>query len=458
MSNLTFTQKNAFDFMSDDELKQANDYCEEYKNFLNKGKTERLCVSYAVKKAVENGFTEFEDGKKYKAGDKIYLVQKNHSVILAVIGTDSPEKGFLISAGHIDSPRIDIKPSPLYEDNQIAYLKTHYYGGLRKYQWVTIPLQLCGVICKKDGSVIDVNIGGSPEDPVFYMSDLLPHLAKDQRAKALDAAFEGESMNIIIGSQPTGDTDGKETGDKVKSNILKLLNDKYGITEEDFLCSELCVVPAMDARDVGLDRSMIASYGHDDRVCSYPCLTAILAQNTPAKTCVAVLTDKEEIGSVGITGLRSDYLTNFLLSLCEGYNWRKAFANSAAISADVSAAFDPCYPGVFDKKNSSFINCGPAICKYTGHGGKSGASDAQPEFMAKLCGIFDSENVLYQFAELGKVDQGGGGTVSQYLADRNIEVLDIGVAMISMHAPYELAAKTDVYMLDKLIRAFYKKA
>lgn len=452
MSDLSYQNKNAFDVLSEAELKEAQEYCEGYKKFLDNGKTERFCVSYAVSLAEKEGFVPFVDGKKYNAGDKVYLVQKNHAAIFAVIGSESPEKGFNITAAHVDAPRLDLKPSPLYEDNGMAYFKTHYYGGVRKYQWVTRPLALCGVVCKKDGTSVNINIGSDPSDPIFMITDLLPHLAKDQSQKPLAGAFAGEGLNILLGSEPDKD----EEKDKVREYVLKALNQKYGINEADLLTAEITVVPAENARDLGFDRSLIAAYGHDDRVCAYPCFTALLKTTAPKKTCVCVFADKEEIGSVGVTGLRSDFMTNFLLALCDGYNSRIAFANSAAISSDVAAAFDPNYPEVFERRNSAFINCGPAICKYTGHGGKSGASDACPEFIAKLLKIFDDANVIYQFTELGKVDQGGGGTVSQFIADRNIEVIDIGVAMLCMHAPCEVAAKTDIYLLDRLCEAFYK--
>ncbi len=452
MSEFDYESKNAFEVMDAAEVEKAYSYCEGYKAFLDCGKTDRLAAAQVVKMAKQRGFVEFEDGKKYNAGDKVYHLQHNHSVILAVIGKKSPEAGFNITAAHIDSPRLDIKPNPLYEDSGMAFFKTHYYGGILKYQWHTIPLALCGVVCKRDGTKVDVSIGFDDGDPIFCITDLLPHLGKDINSKPVAQAFPGEGLNVLLASRPA---EGDEK-DPVKAAVLKLLNEKYGIKAEDFLSSELTVVPAMKAKDLGFDRSLIASYGHDDRVCAYPCMTSIFEVENPEKTCVAVLTDKEEIGSVGITGLRSDYMTNFLLALCDGYNWRKAFANSSAISADVAAAFDPNFPEVFDRRNSAYINHGPAVCKYTGHGGKSGSSDAQPEFIARLLGIFDKAGVICQFCELGKVDAGGGGTVAQFIADRNIEVLDIGVAMLNMHAPYEIAAKADVYMMHKLCRAFYE--
>ncbi|MBR5543767.1 MAG: aminopeptidase [Oscillospiraceae bacterium] len=446
MSELLYTPKNAYEVLSAEEIKEAYDYCEGYKKFLDNGKTERTCVSYSIEIAKAHGFVEFVDGKKYNAGDKVYVNQKNKSAIFAVIGSESPEKGFNITAGHIDAPRLDIRPNPLYEDGNMAYLKTHYYGGIRKYQWTTIPLSLIGVICKKDGTTVNVNIGEDENDPVFYITDLLPHLAKDNKP------IQGEDLNIVIGSS----FDKEEKENKIKKAVLKILNEKYGVTECDFQTAELTIVPAAKAKDVGLDRSLIGSYGHDDRVCSYPAFTSLLSLDKPEKTSVAFLVDKEEIGSAGITGMRSAFVTDFLLALCDGYNARIAFKNSAALSTDVGAAFDPTFPEAYEKRNSAFINCGPAICKYTGSRGKSGASDACPEFIAKLAGIFDANNVLYQFCELGRIDQGGGGTVAQFIADRNIEVLDVGVAMLSMHAPYELASKTDIYMLHKLCKAFYE--
>lgn len=446
MSELLYNPTNAYDILSAEDIKEAYDYCEGYKKFLDNGKTETSCVSYAIELAKANGFVEFVDGKKYNAGDKVYVNQKNKAAIFAVIGTESPEKGFNITAGHIDSPRLDIRPNPLYEDGNMAYFKTHYYGGIRKYQWTAIPLSLIGIICKKDGTTVNINIGEDENDPIFYITDLLPHLAKEAKP------IQGEDLNIVIGS--SYDKDEKDS--KIKTSVMKLLNEKYGISECDFQTAELTIVPAAKAKDVGFDRSLIGAYGHDDRICSYPALSSLLTLEKPAKTSVAVLVDKEEIGSAGITGMRSAFISDFLLALCDGYNARIAFKNSAAISADVSAAFDPTFPSVYEKRNSALINCGPAICKYTGHGGKSGASDACPEFIAKLAAIFDANNILYQFCELGRIDAGGGGTVAQFIADRNIEVVDIGVAMLSMHAPYELASKTDIYMMHKLCKAFYE--
>ena len=453
MSDLLYKPKNAYDILSEEEIKKAYDYCEGYKSFLDNGKIERLCIENSVKIAEKAGFVPFIEGTKYKSGDKIYYVQKKRAAIFTVIGSETPESGFNITAAHVDCPRIDLKPNPLYEDNGLAMFKTHYYGGLRKYQWVAMPLILCGVVCKKDGTVINVNIGSDESDPLFCITDLLPHLGKDQAQKPLGTAFTGENLNVLFGSRPDKSTE----KDKVKTTVMKLLNEKYGMNEEDFLTAELSIVPEHKARDIGMDRSMIASFGQDDRVCAYPGLTALMEAKNLKKTSVTVFADREEVGSMGLTGMRSAYLKNFLEALCgNSYNIRKAFANSAAISADVSAAFDPNFPEVYEVKNSAFINQGIAISKYTGSGGKSGASEAGPEFMARLCNIFDNAGALYQMSELGKVDQGGGGTVSQYIADLNIEVVDIGVAILCMHAPYEVAGKTDIYMLHKACMAFYE--
>ena len=425
----------------------AFQYCEGYKNFLNNGKIERFCVEEAVRIAENAGFVSFEYGKRYQSGDKVYLKQHNRAVIFAVIGSSPVTEGFNITAAHVDCPKLDLKQVPLYEDGGLALLKTHYYGGVRKYQWVTLPLALCGVVCKRDGSCVRVEIGNDPEDPVFYISDLLPHLAKDQKE------ISGEELNVIIGSTP----DAEAEDSPYRSAILNLLKEKYGILEEDFETADLSVVPAGPARDLGFDRSMVVSYGHDDRVCAYPELTALLSLNgIPKKTCVAVFADREEVGSMGISGMRSSYVSDFLEELCGNENARRAFANSCALSADVNAAFDPTFASVFEKRNSALVNHGVAVSKYTGSRGKSGCSEAPAELLARLFRIFDDNQVLYQTAELGKVDQGGGGTVSQFLADRNILVVDIGVALLSMHAPYEAAGKLDIYHMHKACLAFYE--
>lgn len=453
MSDLLYERKNAFEVMNDKELTEAQVFCEDYKNFLDFGKTEAFCVDYAISTALEQGYKPFEYGKRYSAGDKIYLAQKGKAAIFANIGTEDLENGFNIIAAHIDCPRIDLKGNPLYEENNLAMFKTHYYGGILKYQWIALPLMLCGTIFKKDGTKVKIRIGDGEKDPVFCITDLLPHLGKDRAQKTAETLFTGESLNVLIGSSLSD-----SEKDKVKTSVLKILNEKYDINEEDFLTSELSLVPAERARDMGFDRSMILAFGHDDRVCAYPALSALMETKSVKKTAVVILADREEVGSMGITGLRSAYMSDFLeeICVCAGKNIRKAYANSAALSADVSAAFDPNYADVFELRNNAVMNGGIAINKFTGARGKSGASEANAEFIAKLCCNFDKNGVLYQFGELGKVDQGGGGTVSQYIADRNIEVVDIGVPVLSMHAPYETAAKNDIYMLYKASKVFFQ--
>jgi len=446
MSELLKKKKNGYLILPEDGAAAA-EYCEGYKKFLDKSKTEMFCVEEAVRIASEAGFIPFQYGKTYAPGDKVYFVQHKRAVIFAVIGSESMENGFNITAAHVDCPRLDLKQVPLYEAGGMSLLKTHYYGGIRKYQWVALPLALCGTVYKRNGESVRIEIGNCDDDPVFYITDLLPHLAKDQKE------ITGESLNIVIGSKPDSENDKAP----YKSAVMKILNEKYGITEEDFETADLSAVPAGSARDIGFDRSLISAYGHDDRVCAYPELTALLALNgTPKKTCVAVFADREEVGSMGITGMRSCYVSDFLEELCATANHRKAFANSCALSADVNAAFDPTYASAYEKNNAALLNHGVAISKYTGSRGKSGSSEAPAELMAKLFRIFDDNQVLYQTAELGKVDQGGGGTVSQFLADRNILVIDIGVALLSMHAPYEAAAKLDVYHMHKACLAFYE--
>ena len=446
MSELLKKKKNSF-LACPEDVQTAYDYCEGYKVFLDKSKIERFCVEEAVRIAKDAGFVAFEYGKKYVPGDKIYYVQHGRAVIFAIIGSQPVTDGFNITAAHVDCPRLDLKQVPLYEDSGIALMKTHYYGGIRKYQWVTLPLALCGTVCKRNGETIRIDIGNDPADPVFYITDLLPHLAKDQKE------IGGEDLNIIVGSKPDADSEDQSC----KTAVLKLLNEKYGIVEEDFETADLSLVPAGNARDIGLDRSLIAAYGHDDRICAYPELTALLAlKGIPKKTCVAVFADREEVGSMGISGMRCAYVPDFLKELCGDLNARQAFANSCALSADVNAAFDPNYPSVYEKRNSALLNHGVAISKYTGSRGKGGCSEAPAELLAKLFKIFDDNGVRYQTAELGKVDQGGGGTVSQFLADHNILVVDIGVAMLSMHAPYEAAGKIDIYHMHKACVAFYE--
>ncbi|MBO5220905.1 MAG: aminopeptidase [Clostridia bacterium] len=446
MSELLKKKKNGYLIVPEEE-KMAYDYCEGYKSFLNKGKIERFCVEESIRIAEEAGFVPFSYGTVYMPGDKVYYNQHGRAVIFAIIGSESAEEGFNITAAHVDCPRLDLKQVPLYEDGGLALMKTHYYGGIRKYQWVALPLALCGVVCKRNGETVRIEIGNDPEDPVFYITDLLPHLAKDQKE------IGGEDLNLVVGSKP----DAEEDGQPYKTSVMKILNEKYGLTEEDFETADISAVPAGNARDIGFDRSLISAYGHDDRICAYPELTALLAlKEVPKKTCVAVFADREEVGSAGISGMRCSFVSDFLTELCGDKNARRAFANSCALSADVNAAFDPTFPSVYEKRNSAFVNHGIAVSKYTGSRGKSGCSEAPAELLGKLFKIFDDNNVLYQTSELGKVDQGGGGTVSQFLAERNILVVDVGVAMLSMHAPYEAAGKLDIYHMHKACLAFYE--
>lgn len=440
--------------MGESEVKQADSFCDGYIDFLNTSKTEREATANALAMAKASGFTEFKKNVRYEAGSKVYVNNRNKAVILAVIGCRDINEGVKIAAAHIDSPRLDLKPNPLYEDTDMAYFKTHYYGGIKKYQWPTIPLSLHGVVVKKDGSEITVNIGEDDDDPKFVVTDLLIHLAGNQMKETLADGVKGENLNILIGSRPF---DNSNEADAVKLNIMNILNEKYGIVEEDFLSAELEAVPAYKASDIGFDRSLIGSYGHDDRVCAYPALTAILDCTMPEYTSVCVLTDKEEIGSEGNTGLNSSYLNYFICDLAAAYGaeGRDVLSHSECLSADVNAGFDPNFPDVLDKMNCAYLNKGIVITKYTGARGKSGTNDASAEFMGKVRRILDAENVCWQTGELGKVDVGGGGTVAKFIADLNVDVIDVGVPVLSMHAPYEVVAKNDVYMAYKAFFAFF---
>ena len=440
--------------ISADELKKADAFCEEYKNFLNKAKTEREAVVYAVKAAKKAGFTEFDRTKKYKAGDKVYVNNRNKSVMLAVIGKNGTKDGVRLGIAHIDSPRLDLKPNPLYETNDLALFKTHYYGGIKKYQWTTIPLALHGVVALKDGTTVDVTMGEKDSEPCFCVTDLLPHLADEQVKKPMYQAITGEDLNVLIGSRPFT-TD--EESESVKLNIMNIIFEKYGITEEDFLSADLTMVPAFKSKDLGFDRSMIGSYGHDDRVCAYPALMAALDAKTPERTVITVLTDREEIGSEGNTGMKSTFMFDFIADLAQadGEEVRHVMAKSSCLSADVNAAFDPTYANAFELNNSSFINNGAVITKYTGSRGKSGTSEATAEFMAKVRAILDENGVIWQTGELGKVDCGGGGTIAKFVANLNVDVVDLGVPVLSMHAPFEVVSKIDVYMTYRAIASFY---
>ena len=450
---LFMKQTNAYDGMSAQERGQMNAYAEGYMDFIGKAKTEREAVRYAVEQAEAHGYRPYTFGTQVKAGDKFYFDNRGKSFYIFRIGTESIENGIRISAAHVDSPRIDLKGHPVYEDGNMGFFKTHYYGGIKKYQWTTIPLSLHGVVTLKDGTNVDFNIGEGEGDPVFYINDLLPHLAGDQMKKTLADGITGESLNILIGSEPYPDTDAT---DRIKLNILKLLNDKYGITEADFMSAEISAVPAYKPREIGFDRSLIGAYGHDDRVCAYPELTAMFASEDSVHTCMAIFADKEETGSDGNTGMKTwcfvDIINEIAASL--GANPNTVRMNSKCLSADVNAAYDPNYADAFEKRNSSLVNEGVVLTKFTGSRGKYGTNDASAEFMGYVRGIFDRAGVVWQTAELGKVDVGGGGTVAKIISEKNIEVVDLGVAVIAMHAPYEVISKADLYMTYKAICAF----
>ena len=452
--SLFYTPKNGFDTCAEEDVQASTSYCEGYKTFLNKGKTEREATDYGVELAVAAGFHPYIRGMELKPGDKIFRDNRGKSIMLAVIGEMPLARGTCIAAAHIDAPRLDLKQNPLYEESEQALLKTHYYGGIRKYQWMAIPLELRGHVSLRDGGFVRVNIGSDPSDPQFTITDLLPHLAATQDKKALGQAVSGENLNILIGSRPFRDDAGS---DRVKLAVMQIFNEKYGITEEDFISAELCAVPAFQARDIGVDRSMIGAYGQDDRVCAYAALKAILETEHPKKTAVCILADKEEIGSEGVTGMRSAAFDTFLSDICHSQltPLRICYENSRCISADVTAAYDPKFPDVYEKRNRAKLNYGISLCKFTGSRGKSGASDASAELVARMRHLFDQANVSWQMAELGKVDQGGGGTVAMFMAERNIDTIDAGVPVLSMHAPFEVVSKIDVYETYRALYEFY---
>jgi len=452
-TQLFYTKKNGYDLIGPEEHVTADNYCRGYIEYLNDSRTEREAVINAIRLAEQQGFVAYQPGMPLKPGMKIYTSNRGKALMLAVIGQRSLAEGAVIAGAHIDSPRLDLKQVPLYETDELCYLRTHYYGGIKKYQWVTIPLELHGVVALKSGELVDVRLGREPGEPRFVITDLLPHLAQDQMKKTLAEGITGEGLNILIGSVPYAD----EGKDRVKLAILSVLNDMYGITEEDFLSAELTAVPAFDACEIGLDRSMIGGYGHDDRVCAYAELKAILDVENPARTCVCILADKEEIGSEGVSGMQSRAFDTFMEDLCasQGVEVRRCFEKSFCLSADVTAAVDPLYAEVFEKSNGSRFNYGMGICKYTGARGKSGTSDASAEVVAYLRRLYDRAGVIWQLAELGKVDQGGGGTIAKFMANRNIDTIDAGVPVMSMHAPFELVAKLDCYMTYKGVLAAY---
>ena len=444
---------------SSSDLEQVFKFNEEYKDYITKGKTERLCVDEAVKIAEGYGFKPLSAYDKLNPGDKVYATNKGKNIACFVIGDKPVEQGLRVLGAHIDSPRIDIKQNPLYEKNGFALLDAHYYGGIKKYQWVTIPLALHGVVCKKDGSIINVCIGEDEKDPVLGISDLLIHLSADQMQKPGAKVIEGEDLDLTLGNMPL---EGAEK-DAVKANVLKLLKEKYDFEEEDFISAELEIVPAGPARDYGLDRSMVAGYGHDDRVCAYTSLRAVLDAGKCEYTTCAILVDKEEVGSIGATGAHSRFFENTvaeLINLTTTYSElkvRHAMENTKMLSSDVSAGFDPLYAGVNDPKNAAYLGNGICFNKYTGSRGKSGCNDAMPEYMAEIRKVMDDNNINYQTAELGRVDQGGGGTIAYILGNYNMNVIDAGIAVLNMHAPMEIVSKADVYEAYCAYKAFVSK-
>ncbi len=452
---LFYNQKNGYDRLPREEMAQLEEYSSRYIDFMNNSKTERDCVAQTIKMAEAAGFVPFEDGMELKPGTKIYRNNRGKAVTLAVIGEKSAAEGVNIVASHIDSPRLDLKPNPLYEDSEMAFFKTHYYGGIKKYQWPTVPLELRGVVALKDGSVIDVSFGADKNEPVLVITDLLVHLAGDQMKKPLSEGIAGEALNVLLGSVPV---DG-EGSDRVKLAVMSILNKKYGIVEEDFLSAELTLVPAFEARAVGFDGSFIGAYGHDDRVCAYAALEGLLDIGTPEKTAVVTLADKEEIGSMGVSGMESREFDTFMEDICnaQGVNAAHCLRKSTCLSCDVTNAYDPNYPEVSDRRNNSKANYGICVCKYTGARGKSGSSDASAELMAQIRRLFDDNDVYWQTGELGKVDQGGGGTVAMIMANRNIDTVDVGVPVFSMHAPWEVIAKMDAYMNFKGAKVFFER-
>ncbi len=443
-------KENLFTKNGESYKKEAFSFCEGYKSFLSYAKTERLCADYFKEKAKKNGFINIEEKTSFKKGDKVYYINNQRSAIFAVIGEEPLENGINLIASHIDSPRLDLKPSSITEDTTFAYFRTHYYGGIKKYQWVALPLAIYGVVIKKDGTKVSVSIGDNENDPVFMISDILPHLASKQMGLKMSEGITGEKLMVIAGSDEA-DCD----KDKLKTNLLNILKEKYDIEEEDLYSAELQVVPAGAAKDLGFDRSLVAGYGHDDRVCAYPSFEALLKTQNPKRTAVILLADREEVGSMGNSGMQSTFLQYFLEEIEPGVRLNKLFKNTFCLSSDVAAAFDPVYPEVYEKQNSSICGCGLSLLKYTGSRGKSGSSEASAEFIAYLRNIFDKDGVAYQFAELGKVDEGGGGTVAQYIANLGAQVIDAGVGLLSMHAPFEIAHKADIYETYKAYISFF---
>ena len=452
---LCLNRKNGLLTADEAVISAADEFCDGYKRFLDNAKTEREAVKTAIDLAEKAGFGEYVAGKEYKAGDKYYVNNRGKTLALVVVGKQSADNGVHITAAHIDSPRLDLKPNPLYEEIELALFKTHYYGGIRKYQWPTVPLALHGVFVKRDGTKVEVCIGENDDEPKFVVNDLLPHLAGEQSKRTLSDGIKGEELNVLIGSRPFKSDSGSEL---VKLNILKILNEKYGITESDFLSAELECVPAAKACDIGFDRSMIGAYGQDDRVCAYPALMAAINAGTPEKTLVTVLADKEEIGSEGNTGLNSAFLKYIVYDIAkmQGVDGTVALRHSQCLSADVNAGTDPTFQDVMERRNAAFLNYGVVITKYTGARGKSSTSDASAEYVAFVRNMLDKAGIVWQTGELGKVDIGGGGTVAMYIANLGVDVVDLGVPVLSMHAPFETTAKFDIYMAYRAMQEFAK--
>ncbi len=443
-------KENLFTKKGESYKKEAFSFCEGYKEFLSSAKTERLCADYFEKKAKQHGFVNIEEKDSFETGDKVYYINNQRSAVFAVIGEEPIENGINLVASHIDSPRLDLKPAPVTEEASFAYFRTHYYGGIKKYQWVALPLALYGVVIKKDGTKIPVSVGDGENDPVFMISDLLPHLATKQAGLKMGEIIPGEKLMVLAGCD---EADCEK--DKLKTNLLNLLKQKYDIEEEDFYSAEIQVVPSGKARDLGFDRSLIAGYGHDDRICAYPSFEALLKTQNPKKTSVVLLADREEVGSMGNSGMKATFLQYFLEEIKSDVRLNKVFKNTLCLSSDVSAAFDPMYADVYEKQNSPIAGCGISLLKYTGSRGKSGSSEASAELVAYIRKIFDKDGVSYQFAELGKVDEGGGGTVAQYIANLGAQVIDAGVGLLSMHAPFEIAHKADIYESYKAYISFF---
>ncbi len=456
LEKLLYKNETVADCMPD-QMAAAHEFCEGYKQFLNAAKTEREVVAYSEDLLRGAGYKPFVPGQQLNPGDKVYVINRKKCVLAATIGQKSLAEGFHMNIAHVDAPRLDLRPVPLFEKNKLAYLRTHYYGGVRKYQWATIPLSIHGVVYRADGTCAEICIGENPSDPVFCITDLLPHLAAKQNEKKLPEAITGENLNILFGSDPIED---KDVENRVKLNVLGMLNETYGITEHDFTRAEIEIVPAFTARDVGLDRSMIGAYGHDDRVDAYPALMAEITTTAPAHTTVCVLTDKEEVGSDGVTGLNSMYTFHFLQQLCQtqGVDYITACKASKCLSADVTAAYDPSYADAFEPDNGTYAGRGVAIYKYTGSRGKSSTSDASAELVNYLTRLMDSNNIVWQIGEMGKIDLGGGGTVAKYVANQDIDTIDIGVPVLSMHSPFEVVSKADVYMAYLTFKAFCEDA